>query len=126
MAYPFCNSKLLHFLVKGKGMKKPPQFKFLYLKDPNDPLHCVTSVGFFKEGNEYKVQIARCHRPDHFCKRIAREIIKGRYLKYGPRKVYSAEKYATPGALLDQLDWDFNPESGFEIVDGMFPLDHDE
>lgn len=107
-------------------MKLPPKFKFIYLKDPADVNHRVTSVGVTRVGTDYHVQIARCRPPDNFCRKIARDIIVGRYKKHGPIKAYMVEAYPTLTELYDQIDFDWNPETGNEIVDSQFALAYDE
>lgn len=105
-------------------MKKPlSPFKFIYLKDPNDPNHTVTAVGVKKLTDTYAVQIARCHAPDHFCKKIARSIIEGRYRKHGAYKEYPIAAFPKAQDLYEQIDFDFNPQTGNEFAIISFPLE---
>lgn len=104
-------------------MKKPHEFKFVYLKDPSDPNHTVTAVGVRKVQDTYVVQIARCHAPDLFSKKIARAIIEGRYKKYGAYKEYPVIAFPNPQDLYEQLDFDFNPMTGNELAVIEFPLE---
>lgn len=100
-------------------MKQAPnELKFVYLKSQDDPLHVVTAVGFVKVGDFWEVQIARCKKPDHFCKHIARSIIRGRYKKYGAIKRYNEELCANMRELYEQMFYDWNPDTGNELSVG--------
>lgn len=108
-------------------MKSPLKIKYLYLKDPHNPNHRVTSVGIIKTATHFEVQIARCHAPDHFCKRIARSIISGRYRKHGAFNKYPIELFGNPQDLFEAINQDFNPVDGIKITisaDAVFPLEY--
>lgn len=92
-----------------------PAIKFLYLKDPSNPNHRVTAIGIVKTPTHYEVQIARCHEPDHFCKKIARSIVAGRYRKYGAFNKYPIELFTNPQDLFEALNFDFNPVDGAKV-----------
>jgi hypothetical protein len=100
------------------------EMKFVYLKSDDDPLHRVTAIGVKEVNGVWEIQIARCHAPDNFCKRIARDIIRGRYKKHGAYKKYTKEICANRTELYEQLFFDFNPDSGNDLIpDSEFLLE---
>ena len=110
-------------------MKLPPketnEMKFVYLHDPNNPHHSVTSVGYVVTATEFQVQIARCHAPDRFTRKIARDIINGRYRKHGARKSYLKKDFPDMKDFYEALVFDWNPVDGWEILgsEAVFELE---
>lgn len=92
-------------------MATAPKLRYIYFRSAVSPNHRVVAAGFtFVEGKVY-CQIARCHEPDLFCKRIARDIIAGRITKYGPAFTFEV---ADESRVYETLEKHFHPDTGSE------------
>ena len=62
--------------------------KYVYLRSEYEKDNVVT-IGYFWDQNNKTVsyQVARCSHGDRFCKKVGRDIVTGRYRKYGPLRV---------------------------------------
>lgn len=92
--------------------------KYVHLKSEDYPEHDVTSVGYRLKDGKIEIQIARCHWPDRWCRRIAHKIVEGRMKKHGPLMSYDTNILET--MTIDEiLSSDWHPSHGAEL-----PLNH--
>lgn len=82
------NMKELPAVIDGdsRNFKEESKLlKYVHIRSQHDA-NLATTIGYLYD-RKLKVvyyEVARCSHGDKFCKRIGREIAKGRYAKYGP------------------------------------------
>lgn len=98
-----------------------PKLSYVHLRSTDDPHHTVTSVGYYIANGKLYVQIARCRAPDNWSRRIAHNIIAGRFKKRGPLTEYDTSmlQHFSVGELLAS---EFHPDFGETAVDASFEL----
>lgn len=101
--------------VARNHTEESKKIKFVYLRSRHSQNHVVT-IGYLwnRETGEVNYEVARCARGDAFCKRVGRDIVTGRYAKYGPR--YLLMNCNSPEDIYEQFEILWHPD--YEPVGG--------
>lgn len=104
-------------MVLSKSKNSKEGLVFFHFKSDDNPNSCVVSVGFkIVDGKTIHLRCARCRPPDIWNRKIAREIIEGRFKKYGPQEVIDLD-YFDGESIYEGLESLFHPDFGVRIDD---------